>query len=78
MCKALRDLNDSHIELRNDFILMQGDIISNANLKPAIELHFKKKSNKDFETFLTKVFAELPFSSSLRDPNLEVTLLLDA
>ena len=40
LCKALRDLNDSHIELRNDFILMQGDVISNANLRPAIELHF--------------------------------------
>jgi NDP-sugar pyrophosphorylase family protein len=36
LAQALRDLNDSHIELRSDFILMQGDIVSNANLRPAI------------------------------------------
>ena len=53
----MKDIDDSHIELRNDFILMQGDIICNADFRPAFDLHYQKKKNKEFETVLTKVFA---------------------
>ena len=78
LCSALRDLAESHIELRNDFILLQGDIVTNADLRPAIELHYAKKKNKEFDTVMTKVFAQMPHSSPLRDPGQEIALLLDA
>ena len=58
ICQALRDMNDSHVELKSDFILMLGDIICNADLKGAIDQHLAaKKRDKEIDIIMTKVFA---------------------
>lgn len=36
LCEALREINES-MELQDDFILINGDIVSNADLSPAIK-----------------------------------------
>lgn len=59
--------------------MINGDIITNADLCPAIEQHYKSKQlNKDFQTVITKVFTRLPFSSPLRDPSQEIVLTVDS
>ena len=39
LCEALREVSECY-ELNDDFILMNGDIVSNANLTPAIKQHY--------------------------------------
>ena len=47
MAAALREINESQIKLKEDFIIVQGDVVSNASLQGAIEMHMSaKKSNK--------------------------------
>ncbi len=77
LCEALREISES-VELNDDFILCSGDIVSNADLTPAIKQHYQSKQvNKDFQTVITKIFAKMPFSSQLRDPTKEMVLTLD-
>lgn len=48
LCEALREISES-IELNDDFILCSGDIVSNADLTPALKQHYKsKQEHKDF------------------------------
>jgi len=76
-CEALRELPKDG--LHDDFILLKGDIVSNAELGPALKQHFaSKNADSEFPTIMTKIFKQLPFSSPLRDPSHEVMLTLDA
>ena len=78
LCEALREVSECY-ELNDDFILMNGDIVSNADLTPAIKQHYQSKiDNKDFQTVITKIFTRLPFSSPLRDTQQEIVLTLDS
>jgi len=78
MADALREVNDA-VELRDEFILISGDIVCNADLAPALKMHYKaKQENKEFQVILTKVFAEIPFSNPVRDSSQELALMVDA
>jgi translation initiation factor eIF-2B subunit epsilon len=67
LAEALREVNDS-VELRDEFILCQGDIVCNADLSDALKMHYKSKQEaKERQTIMTKVFARIPFTSSTRD-----------
>lgn len=78
LCEALRELSES-VELNDDFILVNGDIVSNADLSPALKQHYQSKQDyKDFQTVITKIFTKQAFSSPLRDPSQEIVLTLDS
>ena len=62
--------------LRDDFILMQGDIVCNASLEPALKSHWACKNN-EFQMIMTKIFAEIPFANPVRDPSQDVALLVE-
>jgi len=47
VASALREVNDS-VELRDDFLVLQGDIVCNADLSDALRMHYKKKANKEY------------------------------
>ena len=61
------------MKLKDDFIMMQGDVVTNANFKEAVEMHFasKKKGGKDegASNILTKIFAQIPYANPVRDPS---------
>ena len=80
MAAALRQVNDMS-KLKEDFIIMQGDIVTNALLKDAVQMHMaskkKDKSGEGASVVLTKIFAPIPFTNPVRDPSQEVALLLD-
>jgi len=42
LCEALREISES-IDLNDDFILINGDIVSNADITPAIKQHYQSK-----------------------------------
>ena len=48
LCEALREINVS-FELNDDFILINGDIVTNADLSPALMQHYESK--KKITTF---------------------------
>ena len=76
LCQALRELEQD--ELHDDFILLSGDIVSNADLQPALRQHYLSKTeNRNFPTIITKVFKRMPFSSQLRDPSQELVLTIE-
>ena len=86
MAAALREINESQstIKLKEDFIIVQGDVVSNASLQGAIEMHMSaKKSNKSKDggegasVIMTKIFAPIPYASPVRNPRQELALLLD-
>ena len=81
LAQALKDLEEM-CEIKDDFILMQGDIVTNASLDEAIKMHYKglakvDKEKKPTPTIITKVFTEIPYSNPIRDPSQEVALMLD-
>lgn len=43
LCEALRELSQSQIEINDDFVLMNGDIVSNADFTPALKMHYDSK-----------------------------------
>lgn len=48
LCEALREMSCS-VDIRDDFILLHGDIVSNVDLKPALELHYQaKQESKEY------------------------------
>ena len=82
MAQALKDLSEM-VDIKDNFILIQGDIISNASLGPAIKMHFEGMKKRDKEnqatpTIVTKVLAEIPFSNSIRDPSQEIMVMFDS
>ena len=79
---ALKHLNEMR-EIKDNFILIQGDIVSNAKLAPALKMHYNGLTKTDASkqatpTIITKVFAEIPYTNPIRDPSQEVALMLDA
>ena len=82
MAQALKDLNEM-CDIKDNFILIQGDIISNASLGPAIKMHFegvkkRDKENQPTPTIVTKVLAGIPFSNPIRDPSQEIMVMFDS
>lgn len=78
MCEALREVSQSQIEINDDFVLMNGDIVSNANFTDAVKMHFDaKQGNKEHQQIITKIFIKIPYNSDLRDPQQEVAILVD-
>ncbi|XP_067944044.1 translation initiation factor eIF2B subunit epsilon-like [Watersipora subatra] len=61
---ALRDLDDKQM-ISTDFVLLNGDLIANINLKACLEAH-KKTREKDKEAILTKVMKKCPPGHRLR------------
>ena len=48
LCEALREISNI-FDIRDDFILLHGDIVSNLDLKPALEMHYHaKQESKEF------------------------------
>ena len=74
---------------QDDFIVVRGDIITNINIHEALKMHYfikkeeSKKENQDSEksrkvsTIMTKLFLKMSYSDPLRDPNTDVTLMVD-
>ncbi|KAK6588996.1 hypothetical protein RS030_243559 [Cryptosporidium xiaoi] len=73
---ALREL-DFQIDLRDDFILIQGNVLCVADLKELIQNHKKKRQNTPNIT-MTLLFMESPPLSSLRDENDEKVVIYDS
>ena len=73
VASALREINDAKVTLKDDFIIMQGDIVTNARLKDAMRFHNeskKKDKNGDaVSVIMTKIFAQIPFANPVRDPS---------
>lgn len=61
---VLRVLDKKHL-IRNDFVLLSGDVLGNIRLDEAISLH-KRLRSSDKSFIITKVFKELPERSRLR------------
>ena len=84
MAAALREINDSPsiVKLKDDFIIMHGDTVTNASLADAVKMHMagkkKDKGDESGAVCMTKVFAQIPYSSPVREPSQEMALLLDA
>ena len=71
------------VDIKDNFIIIQGDIISNAQLGPAIKMHYEGIKRRDKEgqhtpTIVTKVMAGIPFSNPIRDPSQEIMVMFDA
>ena len=74
---ALREINQLQT-IKNDFILVRGDIITNANIEGALKQHYRAKTeDKDRRLLLTKLFIQIPFSNYIRHPQQEVILILE-
>jgi len=82
LAAALREINDSQEKLSENFIIMQGDVVTNASLKDAIQMHLDgKKTAKNEEgasVVMTKIFVQMPFADPVRNTQQELALLLDA
>ena len=85
---VLRQVADMQL-IKDDFILVRSDIITNINLHPALKMHYhvkqleSKKENQTTDsrknkTIMTKLFIKMADSNPLRDPAFtDVTLLMD-
>lgn len=75
---ALREINQLQT-IKNEFLLVRGDIITNADVQGALKEHFRAKSeDKDHKLILTKLFIKVPFSNPIRSPQQEIILMLDS
>lgn len=72
---VVREL-DSRKFLRNDFLIIYGDTVGNANLKEAIE-HHRNIRKTDKEYILTVVFSEVSFDSNLRTEEEQSIVVLE-
>jgi NDP-sugar pyrophosphorylase family protein len=82
VASALREINDSNVKLKEDFIIMAGDVVTNGRLQDAIKMHIGAKKSKGkgddgASVIMTKIFAQIPYSNPVRDPSQELALLLD-
>lgn len=65
---ALREINQLQT-IKNDFVLVRGDIITNANIQEALKEHYRlKNDDKEKKLILTKLFINIPFSNPIRHP----------
>eukprot|EP00636_Phaeomonas_parva_P006031 CAMPEP_0118868664 /NCGR_PEP_ID=MMETSP1163-20130328/12142_1 /TAXON_ID=124430 /ORGANISM="Phaeomonas parva, Strain CCMP2877" /LENGTH=775 /DNA_ID=CAMNT_0006803407 /DNA_START=60 /DNA_END=2387 /DNA_ORIENTATION=- len=74
---ALREVDNMAIINSEPFILISGDVISNMNLKKAIELHLINRK-LDPECAMTKVLKEAGANPSLRSPAHDLVITMDA
>lgn len=88
---VLRQVSEMKGLIKDDFVLIRGDIVSNIDLRPAIKMHYEvremqEKAEKNlqalaelrkFKTIFTKVFVRMAQNNPLRDPNTDITLLMD-
>ena len=83
----MREVADMHI-IKDDFVLVRGDIITNINIQDALKMHYHikqeeaKKENqttdtRKWHTIMTKLFLRMAHSNPKRDPTTDITLLLD-
>ena len=82
VASALREINDSNVKLKEDFIIMAGDVVTNGRLQDAIKMHIGAKKSKGkgddgASVIMTKILAQIPYSNPVRDPSQELALLLD-
>ena len=72
--------------IRDDFIVVSGDVVTNINLHEALQMHYFIKNEEDkkglpesrkTKTIMTKLFLKQSMVNPLRDPQTTVTLLLD-
>ncbi|XP_074650422.1 translation initiation factor eIF2B subunit epsilon-like [Tubulanus polymorphus] len=75
MGDALRDLDSKSI-IRSDFVLVNADLISNMDLKSAIQTH-KKRRDKDKSSVMTMVFKHAPAGHRSRCHEDEVIIAVD-
>ena len=77
---VLRQVAENKL-IKDDFILVRADTVTNIDVRPAIQMHYKIKElqgraeNKaqiadlrKFRTILTKIFIKMSHSNPLRDP----------
>lgn len=85
---ALREVAEMNL-IRDDFLVVRGDIITNIVLEDAFKMHYHvkqeedKKENMNAEgrknkTIMTKLLIKRPNSSPLKDPSSEITLMMDS
>lgn len=86
---SLRQVADMHV-LKDDFVLVRGDIITNIDIHGALKMHYHvkkeegKKANvtgdtRKLKTIMTKVFTSMAISNPLRDPaTTDITVMYDA
>lgn len=72
--------------IKDDFIVVSGDVITNINIHEALQMHYFIKNEEDkkglpesrkTKTIMTKLFLKQSMVNPLRDPQSLVTLLLD-
>jgi NDP-sugar pyrophosphorylase family protein len=84
---ALREISEMGV-LRDDFIVVRGDIITNIKIADALEFYWtmkaleSKKENQTTDTrknktILTKLFIKRSNLNPLRDPSTDIMLMLD-
>lgn len=75
---ALREINQLQT-IKEEFLLVRGDLITNADIQGALKEHFRAKAeDKDKKLILTKLFMKVPFSNPIRSPQQEIILMLDS
>lgn len=85
---ALREVHQMSI-MRDDFIVVRGDIITNIDLTESLKMHYiakaleDKKENQTTDTrknrtILTKLFVKQSDINPLRDPSTDIMLMLDS
>lgn len=75
---ALREINQLQT-INNEFVLVRGDLITNADIQGALKEHFRRKTeDKDKKVILTKLFTKIPFSNHIRSPQQEIILMIDS
>ena len=86
---SLRSIASMDVIGQDDFIVVRGDIITNINIHEALKMHYfikkeeSKKENMDSEksrkvsTIMTKLFLKMSYTDPLRDPNTDVTMMVD-
>lgn len=84
---AIREISEMGV-LRDDFLVVRGDIITNISIKDALEFHWNvkaleaKKENQTTDTrknktIMTKLFVRQSSISHLRDPSTDFMLMMD-
>lgn len=74
--------------IKDDFIVISGDIITNIDIQNALKMHYHIKSeesiklnqnldSRKLKTIMTKLFLKMSYSNPVRDPSLDITLMID-
>lgn len=85
---ALREVADLQV-MKDDFIVVRGDIITNINIQEALKMHFtvkaleNKKENQTTDTrknktIMTKLFLKQNQLSNTRHPSADILLMMDS